>query len=181
MASGPTPPVELPVDLSGPVAVLFVCLGNICRSPTAEGVFRHRVARDGLADRIATDSAGTGEWHIGKPPHRDTMAAAKRRGYDLSALRARLVTPADFQRFPVILAMDRSNLGNLRRLQPAGFAGHLGLFLDFAPDQPIREMPDPYGGEPEDFDQVLDLVEEGVEGLLKSLRGAGGSGAPSVS
>ena len=170
MALDPKPPIGLEFDVTPPVGVLFVCLGNICRSPTAEGVFRHRVTQDALADKITTDSAGTGDWHIGKPPHRDTMQAAKRRGYDLSKLRARLVTPKDFDRFPVILAMDRSNLGNLRRMQPSGFKGHLGLFLDFAPDQPIREMPDPYGGGPEDFDQVLDLVEEGVEGLLGCLR-----------
>ncbi len=170
MSLDPKPPVGLKFDVTPPVGVLFVCLGNICRSPTAEGVFRQRVVQDGLAEHVSTDSAGTGDWHIGKPPHRDTMAAARRRGYDLSALRARLVTPADFDCFPVILAMDRANLGNLQRLQPRGFAGHLGLFLDFAPDQPIREMPDPYGGEAEGFDQVLDLVEEGVAGLLKSLR-----------
>ena len=171
-------PGDLVGDVTPPVGVLFVCLGNICRSPTAEGVFRHRVAKDGLAEHVTTDAAGTGDWHIGKPPHRDTMQAAKRRGYDLSRLRARLVTPKDFDRFPVILAMDRSNLANLSRMRPSGFKGHLGLFLDFAPDQPIREMPDPYGGGREDFDRVLDLVEQGVDGLLKSLRLQGIDGAP---
>ena len=170
MTLDPKPPIGLRLDTTPPVGVLFVCLGNICRSPTAEGVFQHRVAQAGLAAEILTDSAGTGDWHIGKPPHRATMIAAAQRGYDLSPLRARLVTTKDFDRFAVILAMDRNNLHVLKRLRPTRFKGHLGLFLDFAPDQPLREMPDPYCGGPADFDQVLDLVQEGVDGLLKALR-----------
>jgi protein-tyrosine phosphatase len=151
--------------------VLFVCLGNICRSPTAEGVFRQRVARAGLADRIHIDSAGTGDWHVGHPPDHRAIAAARRRGYDLSTLRARQVNAADFERFGWILAMDRTNLRALHALRPPGFAGHLGLFLDFVPDDALDEVPDPYYAGPEAFDHVLDLAERGSEALLAALHG----------
>lgn len=153
----------------GTEAVLFVCLGNICRSPTAEAVFRERVARAGLARSIRVDSAGTGDWHVGEPPDRRAIAHAARRGYDLAPLRARQVSPEDFRRFGWILAMDEANLRNLRALQPDGFGGHLGLFLDFAPQLRVREVPDPYYGGVDGFERVLDLIEAASEGLLEKL------------
>ncbi len=152
------------------VAVLLVCLGNICRSPTAEGVLRSLTVRHGLADCIRLDSAGTGDWHLGKPPHRQTQAAAAARGYDLSPLRARQIERTDFSRFDYILAMDRDNLADIQALRPQEFQGHLGLFLDFLPNAPLAEVPDPYGGGEQGFIEVLDLVERGAEALLKHLR-----------
>lgn len=151
------------------IGVLFVCLGNICRSPTAHGVFEQRLARRGLAAAIRVDSAGTGDWHIGRAPDPRTQAAAARRGYDLGALRARQVEAADFQHFQYILAMDAENLGNLERLRPAGFDGELSLFLQYAQGVAEREVPDPYYGGAEGFDRVLDLVENAADGLLDQL------------
>ena len=142
-------------------SVLFVCLGNICRSPTAEGVFRALSARAGLD--IQADSAGTGGWHAGEPPHPPAVAAALRRGYDLSDLRARQVTAQDFARFDLILAMDRRNLADLRALHRGPHPG-LRLFLDTA------EVPDPwYTGE---FDRTLDLVESGCRALIQRIQNA---------
>ena len=152
------------------VKVLFVCLGNICRSPTAHGVFAQQVKASGLDSRISIDSAGTGDWHIGRAPDERTQGAALRRGYDLSSLRARQVSVEDFYQFQYILAMDRQNLADLRDLQPAGFNGHLGLFLEFADVRPVTEVPDPYYGEHDGFEQVLDLVEQASAGLLRQLR-----------
>lgn len=152
-------------------AVLFVCLGNICRSPTAEGVFRAACAQLGLADHIFTDSAGIGEWHIGAPPDRRAIAAARRRGYDLTALRGRQVTPADFARFGWILAMDLSILHALEAMRPQAYDGHLGLLLDLAPAAGVREVPDPYYGGLDAFERVLDLVEQASEALVIRVRG----------
>lgn len=152
------------------VSVLFVCLGNICRSPTAEGVFRALCAREGLGERVRIDSAGTGGWHIGEAPDRRAQAAARRRGIDLAGQRGRQVSAADFGRFDYLLAMDRDNLAALRRLRPADFAGHLGLFLDFAPGAPLRDVPDPYYGGVDGFDEVLDLIEAASHGLLAEIR-----------
>ncbi len=151
-----------------PLRVLFVCLGNICRSPTAEVVFRATAVRAGMK-RLHVDSAGTGEWHVGNPPDWRAIEHAARRGYELSHLRARQVAAADFARFDYILAMDRDNLAALAALRPATFAGHLGLFLDGAPDLGIREVPDPYDGEPEAFERVLDLVEAASRGWVRTL------------
>ena len=156
--------------MSRPFGVLFVCLGNICRSPTAEGVFRARVEAAGLAGRIAIDSAGTASWHAGKPPDPRTVAAAARRGYDLSALRARQVEPADFARFDLLLAMDADNLAHLRRMKPAATGTQLGLVLEHARRQAAREVPDPWAGGPEGFEQVLDLLEDAADGLLATVR-----------
>ncbi len=123
-------------------SVLFVCLGNICRSPTAEAVFRERAARAGLAQRIVVDSAGTGDWHVGRPPDRRAIAHAAKRGYDLTPLRARQVAPGDFDRFRWILAMDEANLRDLRALRPRAHHGHLGLFLPRTPAyRPRRPAP----------------------------------------
>jgi protein-tyrosine phosphatase len=151
------------------VSVLFVCLGNICRSPTAHGVFQRLVETRGFSDHIRVDSCGTGDWHIGHPADRRAAAAALERGYDLAALRARQIAPADFERFDYILAMDAENLGNLQRLRPVDFRGELALFLDYAEGVDVREVPDPYYGGPEGFSHVLDLVESAAEGLLRHL------------
>ena len=151
-------------------AVLFVCLGNICRSPTAEGVFRVAVERAGLAQRIRADSAGLGDWHVGSPPDRRAIQAARRRGYDLTSLRGRQVEVADFRRFGWILAMDETNMRALSDMQPPDFGGHLGLLLDFAPELGLREVPDPYYGGPDGFDRVLDLIEASTAGLLAQLQ-----------
>jgi protein-tyrosine phosphatase len=151
-------------------SVLFVCLGNICRSPTAHGVFASQVAAAGLSDTIGIDSAGTGAWHVGEPPDDRAAAAARARGYDLSALRARQVAPGDFQRFDYILAMDRSNLSHLEALRPADFSGHLGLLLDFHPRSTVTEVPDPYYGGRDGFEEVLDIVEAAGESLLEVIR-----------
>ncbi|PUA29866.1 MAG: phosphotyrosine protein phosphatase [Cellvibrio sp. 79] len=150
--------------------VLFVCLGNICRSPTADGIFREIIKREKLDQKILVDSAGTGDWHIGKAPDSRTVAAAKKRGYDLSVLRARQVITADFDEFDYVLAMDNSNLRDLHSLRPTNYAGHLGLFLDFGSRKTHREVPDPYYGGHDGFELVLDLVEEAAEGLLAHIR-----------
>ncbi len=155
---------------ANPAAVLFVCLGNICRSPTAEGVFRAAVEQAGLGQRIRTASAGLGDWHVGSPPDRRAIQAARRRGYDLAMLRGRQVEVADFTRFGWILAMDDANLRALTAMRPPNFGGHLGLLLDFAPELGVREVPDPYFGGPDGFDRVLDLVEVSTAGLLARLR-----------
>lgn len=150
------------------VSVLFVCLGNICRSPTAEGVFRAKVnAHEQLTSaNIKIDSAGTAAWHRGKSPDERSQAAAKKRGYDLSPLRARQVEPADFARFDYIFAMDLDNLALLReQAARTEFSGHLGLFLQLI-DGVEREVPDPYYGAADGFDRVLNLVEAASDALI---------------
>ena len=149
--------------------VLFVCLGNICRSPTAEVVFRMRALRAGVHDRVQVASAGTGDWHVGTPPDRRAIAHAAKRGYDLAPLRARQVDLEDFGRFDWILAMDGTVLRELKLLQPPSFAGRLGRFLDFAPELGLRDVPDPYYGGASHFERVLDLVEHASDGLLAHL------------
>ncbi|SEF98726.1 low molecular weight protein-tyrosine-phosphatase [Marinobacterium lutimaris] len=152
-------------------AVLFVCLGNICRSPTAEGVFRRKLAEHPrLQAMLEVDSAGTAAYHVGEAPDRRSTAVAARRGYDLTLLRARAVEPEDFARYDYVLAMDSQNLSNLRAVCPAEFEGHLGLFLDFA-GQSGAEVPDPYYTDGDrGFEEVLDLVEAASEGLIKHLQ-----------
>lgn len=157
-------------DAQSITRVLFVCLGNICRSPTAHGVFAALVERDGLATSIEVDSCGTGGWHVGEPADRRATLEAGARGYDLRSLRARQLQANDFRRFDYILAMDETNLADLRALRPADFKGHLGLLLAFAPGRREREVPDPYYGGDEGFAHVLDLVEEASEGLLREIR-----------
>ncbi|MFZ9888384.1 MAG: low molecular weight protein-tyrosine-phosphatase [Myxococcota bacterium] len=147
--------------------VLFVCLGNICRSPTAEGVFRHLVKSGSLADAFDIDSAGTLGYHDGSPPDRRSQRAAAARGVDLSALRARQVTPEDFERFHHVLAMDRSNLSELRRLCPPPLQHRVSLFLE---GMDVEEVPDPYYGGREGFELVLDLAFAGAERLLMRWR-----------
>lgn len=150
--------------------VLFVCLGNICRSPTADGVFRQLVADADLERQIEVDSAGTAAWHIGKAPDPRTQQAAAERGYDLSALRARQAISDDFNRYDYILAMDLSNLDNLKAIQPVESKATLGLFLDYIPELGRKEVPDPYYGGDEGFEQVLDLVEAAGHKLLVELQ-----------
>lgn len=149
--------------------ILFVCLGNICRSPTAEGVLRHKAHQAGLADRVEFDSAGTGDWHIGKAPDPRTCAAALRRGYDLSGLRARQFEVEDFHRFDLVLCMDQTNLAEVRKMAGGSAKSKTDLFLrryDLVPG----EVPDPYYGGDEGFDTVLDLIEHAADALIQEVR-----------
>lgn len=153
------------------LSVLMVCMGNICRSPTAEGMLRHKLQGAGLGDRVHVDSAGTYGFHVGGPADPRAVRHAKARGVDLSALRARKVDEADFQRFQLILAMDDDNLAELERIRPGTQVAQLRLLMDFAlrhRAQPI--VPDPYYGGPDGFEHVLDLVEDACDGLLLHLQ-----------
>lgn len=152
------------------VKVLFVCLGNICRSPTAEGVFRHMVSQEGLNDLISTDSAGTGSWHVGASPDQRAQQAALKRGVDLSDLRARQVRASDFRTFDYVLAMDRQNYVNLQAIALPEYEDRLSMFLSFAENVSQEEVPDPYYGGPDGFDHVLDLIEAASKGLLADIR-----------
>lgn len=152
------------------VGVIFICMGNICRSPTAEAVFRHCVEKAGLADVFHIDSAGTHDYHIGESPDSRTQQAAQRRGYEMGGLRGRQAEAGDFARFDYVLAMDEANLSILQRLRPPDAKGHLGLFLEFAERHNEREVPDPYFGGGDGFELVLDLVEDAAEGLLEHIR-----------
>lgn len=141
--------------------ILFVCLGNICRSPAAEGVFRH------LAPEFPTDSCGTSDWHVGEPPYGPMQAAARARGYDLSGLRARQFGPDDFGRFDLIIAMDARNLRDIEAQRPRGSATPARLFTDYAPERGMDHVPDPY--HTRDFDGTLDLIEAAAHGLKANL------------
>ena len=145
-------------------------MGNICRSPIAEGVFRALVANAGLAERILVDSAATHDYQLGEPPDRRAIAHARQRGYDLPGRCARRVDGDDFRQFDWILAMDMDNLRVLHGLRPGNYTGYLGLLLDFTPGLGVLEVPDPYYGAPEDFERVLDLVEGAAVGLLHTIR-----------
>lgn len=151
------------------VSVLFICMGNICRSPTAQGVFRALVEREGLADRIITDSAGTIAYHVGEPPDRRARETATKRGIDLNDLRARKAITDDFERFDYLLAMDRENYRDLLEICPPGLEERLHLFMDFAPHREESEVPDPYYGGVAGFDRVFDMVEEASRGLLAHI------------
>ncbi|MGH8188351.1 MAG: low molecular weight protein-tyrosine-phosphatase [Steroidobacteraceae bacterium] len=149
--------------------ILFVCFGNICRSPSALGVFRALLASRAPQLDIEVDSAGTADYHVGEPPDARAIAAAARRGIDLSSLRARTVRQSDFTHYDLILAMDEENLRELRRRAPQGQHERIRLLMDFVPAAPSRAVPDPYYGGPLGFEQVLDLLEEAAEGLLSDL------------
>ncbi len=149
--------------------VLFVCMGNICRSPTAEGVFRQVVQDAGLADQVDVDSAGTHAYHVNEPPDRRAQAAAERRGFSMSGIRARRVQSEDFERFDYIIAMDRDNLALLIDQAEAEYHDKIHLFLEFASGHE-DEVPDPYYGGTTGFERVLDLVEEASRGLLETLQ-----------
>jgi protein-tyrosine phosphatase len=151
-----------------PTSILFVCLGNICRSPSAEGVVRQKAAERGLD--LTLDSAGTGDWHIGDPPYGPMQEAARARGYDLSGLRARQANAADFERFDIVIAMDPQNRADLEAMRPEGGA-ELLLFTDLLEEPGTDAVPDPY--HTRDFDGALDLVERCAEALLDRLERAG--------
>ncbi|MDA5092494.1 low molecular weight phosphotyrosine protein phosphatase [Aliiroseovarius sp. KMU-50] len=147
--------------------VLFVCLGNICRSPSAEGVFRSIAAQSAPELDLVIDSAGTSDWHVGAPPYGPMQQAARGRGYELAPLRARQFLRNDFDRFDLIIGMDRENVANIERLRPTGSNTPVKIFTDYAPDSGMDHVPDPYYTR--DFDQTLDLVEAASRGLLTSL------------
>lgn len=150
--------------------VLMVCMGNICRSPTAEGVLRARLAAAGLAERVEVDSAGTHDYHVGAPPDHRSQRHAARRGIDISTLRGRQVCAADFERFDLLLAMDHDNLEMLEESCPGPHLRHkLGLLMQFAEPAGSMVVPDPYYGGSAGFERVLDLVEAASEGLVKHL------------
>jgi low molecular weight protein-tyrosine phosphatase len=149
------------------VRVLFVCMGNICRSPLAQGIFENLVRREELEDEIFVDSAGTGRWHVGQPPDERALSAASLRGLDISAQRARQVRPEDCEDFDYILTMDEENYYMVSSLCRGSAV--VRPFLDFAPESPEREVPDPYYGGPDGFERVIDLVEEASEGLLEDI------------
>lgn len=151
-------------------SILFVCLGNICRSPVAEGVFRKKAQDAKILDRVEIDSAGTAAWHVGKSPDERMMAAANERGYDLSSLRARQALSGDFEKFDHILAMDTDNLYNLQDIAPATGKADLRLFLNYAPNIKSKDVPDPYYGKVEGFNHVIDLVEEASDGLIEKIQ-----------
>ena len=151
------------------VAVVFVCMGNICRSPTAEAVFRHYVESAGLSEQIMIDSAGTHDYHIGDAPDWRSQRAAQQRGYDMSGLRGRKVEEGDFHNYDYVLAMDKANLAILQRLAPPASKAQVQLFLEYARHHVEREVPDPYYGSAGSFEQVLDMVEDASEGLLQHI------------
>ena len=152
------------------VGVLFVCMGNICRSPTAHGVFRHRAGDLGLEDRIRIESAGTHGFHVGHGADRRAQEAARRRGYAFDDLRARQIEPGDLARFDYVLAMDRDNLAHVEGMREAGGGAEVALLLDYTSDFAGRDVPDPYYGALNGFEEVLDLVEAGTDALLAHLR-----------
>ncbi len=152
------------------VKVLFVCTGNICRSPTAHGVFRDMVEAAGLAGRVQVDSAGTHAYHVGEPPDRRSTQAARQRGFELKDLRARKLTATDFQEFDLLLAMDRGHLDLMARACPPEYRQRLALFLSFAPQLKLQDVPDPYYGPGDGFERVLDMIEAGSAGLLAHVR-----------
>ena len=152
------------------IKVLFVCMGNICRSPTAEGVFRHLVEQEGLAHIINTDSAGTHAYHVGASPDKRAQQTAKSRGLDISDLRGRKAVDKDFEEFDYVLAMDTDNYHNLSDLCPLGLESRLSLFLHFATGLDETDVPDPYYGGAKGFEYVFDLVEAASRGLLDDIK-----------
>ena len=150
-------------------SILFVCLGNICRSPTAEGLMVNHLASAGLAERIRVDSAGIGGWHTGEPPDRRAIAAARKRGVDLTSLRARQVRKSDFSDFDLIVGMDRQNVDDLRRLAPKQSTARIGLWMTEALGRP-DEVPDPYYENDRAFDAVFDLCDRAARAFLEKLR-----------
>jgi protein-tyrosine phosphatase len=159
--------------MGGPpeIRILMVCMGNICRSPVAEGVLRNRLREEGLSGRVFVDSAGTHFYHVGEPPDPRAQASARQRGYDISDLRARQLSPEDFHTFDYLLVMDYKNLRAVESLRPCGESkAHVALLLSYAEGAQHEEVPDPYYGGEEGFQHVLDLVESAVEGLLKDVK-----------
>jgi protein-tyrosine phosphatase len=157
------------MNREGKIRILMVCLGNICRSPTAEGVFRQLLTQVAPDLQVEVDSAGTAAYHVGEPPDPRSRRAAMSRGVDLSTLRARQVAPRDFACFDLILAMDRDNLRALEAMRPEGSRARVQLFLDYAPDSGRLEVPDPYYGDASGFEEVLDLSAAASRGLIAAL------------
>ena len=157
-------------------SVLFVCTGHICRSPTAEGVLRRRLAESGLDGVVRVDSCGTHDYHVGEPPDARSRRHAKARGYDLSALRARQLAAEDFERFDLLLVADESHLFHLHSLAAPQQRGKVRLLMDYAPYSGLREVPDPYYGGAEGFERVLDLIEAAVDGVMAAITQAAGAG-----
>lgn len=165
------PQTEAAASEAPALRVLMVCMGNICRSPTAEGVLRARLQAAGLGHRVQVDSAGTLGQHVGEAPDARAIKQALQRGYDIAGLRARAVAPEDFQRFDWLLAMDEDNLAWLKKKAPPGHAAHVGLLMDHATRLPkVTAVPDPYYGPPAGFDRVLDMLEDACDGLLPRLQ-----------
>lgn len=156
--------------MTAKIKVLFVCLGNICRSPTAHGVFEQYVKKADLTEQIEVDSCGTGQWHVGQPPDDRAQKFALKRGYDLSHLRARRLVVEDFDRFDYILPMDNKNLEDVLAMQPEGSKAHVQLMLEYGDDKSVTEVPDPYYGEHDGFEYVLDLLESASANLLKEIQ-----------
>ncbi len=151
------------------ISVLFVCMGNICRSPTAEGVFRSKLAQAGLSEKVDVDSAGTHAYHVGSAPDSRSQAAAAKRGIDISQLSARVVSTEDFDRFDYVLVMDAGNLSALQSMRPENARAKLELLMSYAPDGYPREVPDPYYGGGGGFERVLDMTEAACQGLLQEI------------
>lgn len=150
------------------IKVLFVCLGNICRSPMAEAIFRDLVKKEGLEDQIMIDSAGTGNWHIGNPPHEGTQSILTKKGIDFSGIRARQIGEEDLRMFDYIIAMDVENMEDLKRLAGYNKAGFVGRLLDFVPDSDIADVPDPYYTG--NFTEVYELIQKGCRHLLEAIK-----------
>jgi protein-tyrosine phosphatase len=151
--------------------VLFVCLGNICRSPLADGVLAHKLRQAGLAGQVDVDSAGTGAYHVGEPPHVESQRVAREQGMPIDHLRARQVKVPDFSNFDLIVAMDRKNQQDLLALEGTGAHHHkVTLFMSFVPDAPFLDVPDPYFGGPEGFDEVLALVDSGCDTIVTTIQ-----------
>jgi protein-tyrosine phosphatase len=150
-------------------SILFVCTANICRSPTAEGVLRRMLSAKGLVDRFQIESAGTHDYHEGKPPFPAAVEIAKRRGYDITLCISRRVSPSDFDQFDLILAMDRSNLANLRSIAPTRCKQKIELLLEYGDEYHGMEIPDPYNGKEQDYIRTIDMIEDGCRGLVELL------------
>jgi protein-tyrosine phosphatase len=168
MSTRPEPPA-VPLAVAPPTSLLFVCLGNICRSPAAEGVFLHLISLQGLEHAFTVDSAGTGDWHVGRPADARMRSAAARRGIALPS-RARQITPSDLSRFDHVLTMDRQNLKAVRGLAGPGAAAQITPLTRYCRRYGTEEVPDPYYGGEEGFDRVLDLLEDACGGLLETLK-----------
>lgn len=150
--------------------VLFVCTGNICRSPTAEGVLRHRLEAAGLAEKVQVDSAGTHAYHVGEPPDQRSVQAAKKRGIMIDGLRARKVAPGDFDEFDLILGLDFEHVRHLTRMKPKDARAHTDLFLEYSGGTKEKEVPDPYYGDAHHFEYVLDLIEAAADPLIVKIQ-----------
>ena len=153
-----------------PLRILMVCMGNICRSPLAQGVLEHRLREEGLGGRVEVDSAGTGAWHAGEPPDARGRRTATARGLDISGQRAREIEASDFDRFDLVLCMDQRNRAELLRRCPPALHGRIRLLLEYAPELRVREVPDPYYEQLAGFDKVVDMIELAVEGLIDDVK-----------